>query len=206
MTKSQSRPHAAAPPSNPAADRAALALWLTLAALTAARAALSFVPSMWGWGLDLLRFIAPAPGWTLWAVAALALVPALARRALPALEALGRALDSSAALAYGAWGAGAAALAWAFPDRLRFVGDFLLRFGTAERAYQRLLEKQPDNDLGWLGLMAVSMRLRDVPEAKRAATELRRRQPANTEVQRALVEIARYEVLQADSARRAVER
>ncbi len=89
---------------------------------------------MWGWGLDLLRFIAPAPGWTLWALAALALVPALSRHALPALEALGRALDRSAALAYGAWGAGAAALAWAFPDRLRLVGDFLLRFGTAERA------------------------------------------------------------------------
>lgn len=77
---------------------------------------------------------------------------------------------------------------------------------TAQRAYQRLLEKQPDNDLGWLGLVAVSMRLRDVPEAKRAATELRRRDPANSEAQRALDEIARYETLQADSGRRAPAR
>jgi tetratricopeptide (TPR) repeat protein len=134
MTTPRSRPQAAAPSSDPAADRAALALWLALIVLTAARAALAFVPSMWGWGLDLLRFISPIPGWTLWVVATLALVPGLARRALPALDALGRALDRSAALAYGAWGAGAAALAWAFPDRLRLVGDFLLRFGTAEHA------------------------------------------------------------------------
>lgn len=116
------------------ADRAAQALWLALIALAVARAVFAFVPSMWGWGLDLLRFTAPAPAWTLWALAALALVPALARRAQPALEALGRALDRRAALAYVVWGAGAAALTWTFPDRLRFVGDFLLRFGTAERA------------------------------------------------------------------------
>jgi len=74
---------------------------------------------------------------------------------------------------------------------------------TAQRAYQRLLAKQPENDLGWLGLVAVSMRLRDVPEAKRAATELRRLDPENTEAQRALDDIARYEAQQADSAGRA---
>jgi tetratricopeptide (TPR) repeat protein len=118
------------------ADRTAQTLWLALIALAIARAVFAFVPTMWGWGLDLLRFTAPAPAWTLWALAALALVPALGRRALPALEALGRALDRSGALAYAAWGAGAAALAWVFPDRLRFVGDFLLRFGTAERALE----------------------------------------------------------------------
>ena len=116
------------------ADRAARALWLALAALALARSALAFVPSMWGWGLDLLRFLAPIPGWTLWTLASLALLPSLARRALPALEWAGRAHERSAVLACGAWGACAAALVWAFPDRLRFVGDFLLRFGTAEHA------------------------------------------------------------------------
>jgi hypothetical protein len=134
MTTSRSRGRAAAPLSDPAADRAALALWLVLALITAARAALTFVPTMWAWSLNLMRFVAPAPGWTLWALSALALVPWLGRRALPALEALGRAFDRSAVLAYGAWAALAAALAWALPDRVRFVGDFLLRFGTAERA------------------------------------------------------------------------
>jgi tetratricopeptide (TPR) repeat protein len=116
------------------ADGAGLALWVVLVVLALARAALAFVPSMWGWGLDLLRFIAAAPGWTLWALSALALVPGLARRALPALEALGRRFDRSAAVAYATWATLAAALAWSFPDRLRFVGDFLLRFGTAEHA------------------------------------------------------------------------
>jgi hypothetical protein len=108
--------------------------WLALIALTVARAALTFLPSMWAWGLNLLRFTAPAPAWTRWALAALALVPVLARRALPALEALGGALDRSVALATTVWGVGAAALVWCLPDRVRFVGDYLLRFGTAERA------------------------------------------------------------------------
>jgi len=116
------------------AGRAAMALWLAFVALALIRAALAFVPSMWGWGFDLLRFVSPASGWTLWTLSALALIPPLARLALPALTALGRAFDRFTPLAYGLWAAGAAALAWSFPDRVRFVGDFLLRFGTAERA------------------------------------------------------------------------
>jgi tetratricopeptide (TPR) repeat protein len=79
-------------------------------------------------------------------------------------------------------------------------------YRTAQRAYQRLLEKQSDNELGWHGLVAVSMHLRDVPEAKRAATELRRRYPANPQGQSTLDDIARYEAILADSARRAAGR
>ena len=134
MTTARSRRPAIAAPSDPSTLRAARALWVALAALALLRAAFAFVPAMWGWGFDLLRFVAPGPGWALWALAALALARPLARRALPAFEALGAALDRSAALAYTVWGAGAALLAWWLPDRLRFVGDFLLRFGTAEHA------------------------------------------------------------------------
>jgi tetratricopeptide (TPR) repeat protein len=77
---------------------------------------------------------------------------------------------------------------------------------TAQQAYHRLLAKDPENRLGWLGLAAVSMRLRDVGEARRAATELIRRDPGNAEAQHVLDEIARYEQFQADSARRATGR
>jgi hypothetical protein len=91
---------------------------------------------MWGWGFDLLRFVNPIAGWTLWALSALMLVPALGRLARPWLEALGKLLDGLGLGAYLAWGFAAAVLVWSFPDRLRFVGDFLLRFGTAEHALQ----------------------------------------------------------------------
>jgi len=114
--------------------RAALALWITLALLAAARAALTFVPDMHAWSLNLQRFLAPAWAWTPWALAALALVPALAQRVEPAFR---RAGD---AIARGAWLAGLAAfalgagLAAALPDQVRFVGDFQLRMGAIDEA------------------------------------------------------------------------
>jgi tetratricopeptide (TPR) repeat protein len=74
---------------------------------------------------------------------------------------------------------------------------------TARDAYRRLLEKDPANNLGWLGLASASMRLRDVPEAKRAAIELARRDPGNADAREILDKIARYEAMQADSAGRA---
>ncbi len=116
--------------------RAALALWLALAALAVARAALAFDDTMWGWGFGLVRFVAPGPAWTLWALAALALVPPVARLAYPALAALGRRLDRAVPATYALAALAGATLVWALPDRVRFVGDFLLRFGTAERALQ----------------------------------------------------------------------
>ena len=123
-----------APPDAARAEAAARIAWLTLVALTLARAALAFVPSMWAWGLNLMRFVPPIPAWALWALAALALVPAVARRAQAVLEAMSLEIERTPALPYLAWAAAAAALVWLHPDRLRFVGDYLLRFGTAERA------------------------------------------------------------------------
>lgn len=116
------------------AGRAAMAMWVVLIVLTAVRAAMAFSHSMWGWGFDLLRFVPPGVGWTLWALAALPLLPWIGRRLARVMEALGRAFDRRRALAYALPAALAAALTWALPDRVRFVGDFLLRFGTAERS------------------------------------------------------------------------
>src|SRR5438093_2924749 len=93
---SRRHPHAARSPGDagvePAAsrhreDRAARLLWVILVVLAALRATFAFVPSMWAWGIHLLRFTHPVAGWALWAAAALALVPALARRVEPWLEA-----------------------------------------------------------------------------------------------------------------------
>jgi Flp pilus assembly protein TadD len=117
-----------------AGERAAVALWLTLAALVAGRAAMSFVPGTWLWPLGLHRFLAPAAGWGLWLIAALALIPPLAGRAQPMLARWGDAIGRSPALTTTAWAVAAAALAWLMPDRVRFVGDFLLRQGTVEIA------------------------------------------------------------------------
>ena len=66
---------------------------------------------------------------------------------------------------------------------------------TAQSAYRRNLEKDPTSVLGWQGLAAASMRLRDVSEAKRAATELVRHDPENEIGQAILAEIARQEAL-----------
>jgi len=146
MTKKRSRPdappeRAAAPaPGDGAAARAALALWVTLVVLALARAALAFVPSMTGWGLNLQRFLAPAWAWAPWAIAALALVPALARRAVPLAARAGDAIARGRVPAGGGWGFDLAAKAFAavlvlvLPDRVRFVGDFILRQGAIEEA------------------------------------------------------------------------
>lgn len=116
------------------AGRAAMALWLGLIALTLVRAAGAVTHSMWGWGFDLMRFVPSGVGWTLWGIAALPLLPWAGRRLSRVMEAVGKRFDRSQPIVYTLSAALAAALVWAFPDRLRFVGDFLLRFGTAERA------------------------------------------------------------------------
>ena len=115
-----------------AADRAAVAAWTALVLLAAARALLASAPFTWGWSLSLLRFLPPIPGWMLWTAAAATLVPAVARRALPAAARLGDALSRSPWLSAAAWGAGGALLAWLLPDRAGFVGDFLLRENTLD--------------------------------------------------------------------------
>ncbi len=117
-----------------ATDRAAIALWVVLGVLVAARAAYTFVPGTWLWPFGLHRFLAPVAGWGLWLVAALALLPALARRAQPMLARWGDGIARSPVLTAAAWAFAAAVIAWLAPDRVRFVGDFLLRQGTVEIA------------------------------------------------------------------------
>lgn len=115
-------------------DRAAIALWVTLALLLAARAAFAFVPGTWAWALGAQRFLPPAVAWLTWLLAALALAPAIARRATPVLTSWGDAIARRPATAAAAWALTAAALAFLMPDQVRFVGDFLLRQGTVEVA------------------------------------------------------------------------
>src|SRR5262245_18852787 len=104
---------------SPPADRAAIALWIVLAGLAVARAVLAFVPSMWAWSLNLQRFMAPATGWALWAIAALALVPPIARRATPALAWVGDVVSRRSWIVPVA-AAFAVALVLALPDRVWF--------------------------------------------------------------------------------------
>jgi hypothetical protein len=114
------------------ARRAALVLWAVLVLLALARAALVFVPNMLGWGLNLQRFLAPPWAWAPWVLAALALVPALARRVEPAVARVGEAIARGSLAASLAAVAVGVLLVLLLPDQVRFVGDFLLRQGTIE--------------------------------------------------------------------------
>jgi tetratricopeptide (TPR) repeat protein len=124
---------AAAPPLDPAhADRAAAALWATLALLAAARAGLAFAPGMHAWGLNALRFEPAALGWPLWALAALALVPPAARLVTPWLERAGDAVAHRPYAAGAALAAAVAVLVGLMADHLWLIGDFLLRLGCTK--------------------------------------------------------------------------
>lgn len=115
------------------------AAWVALALLVAARAALAFVPGTWGWSLALQRFLAPTSAWLTWSLMAAALVPPLAARFVPVLDAFG---DQFARGAWGATGALAALLAVfviRFPDQVQFVGDFLIRQGSVTVQYDAAL-------------------------------------------------------------------
>lgn len=120
-----------APLPDSVAERAAWILAAVLAVLALARGAMAVVPSMWLWGLNVLGFIAPVPGWALWALAALALVPSLARRSVPSLARAGDAIAAWPTNAGVALGALLAITVLVLPDRLQLVGDYLLRVGTA---------------------------------------------------------------------------
>ncbi|HTK32308.1 MAG TPA: hypothetical protein VL332_10110 [Candidatus Saccharimonadaceae bacterium] len=123
-------------PATPAGARAALALWIALGVLVAARGALSFVPSMWMWGLNLQRFLDPLFAWGPWLLSAIVLWPPVAKRLEPAWNWMGERVANGGlgttillALAGGVF-------VWASPDVVRYVGDFLLRQGTVEEAGQ----------------------------------------------------------------------
>jgi hypothetical protein len=107
-------------------------LWIALIVLALLRLVTARPGSMAGWGFGVLRFAPPALGWGSWIVAALALVPAVAR---PVERALARAAAGTPErFAILALVLATAATVWMLPDRLHLVGDFLLRHGTAERA------------------------------------------------------------------------
>jgi hypothetical protein len=110
-------------------SRSSSAIWILLAASIAAHAVFPFLPFLWGWGLNLNRFLGPVAGWGLWGFAALSLVPAVAKRVQ--LASIGDTLTRSKA-APAIVGFGLALLAWSMPDRTWFVGDFLMRQGNVE--------------------------------------------------------------------------
>lgn len=113
-----------------AAERAANVLVVCLALLAAARLAATFAPGMWAWGLNVARFL---PIWVaapLLAVLVLSLLPPLARRAAPWLEAWGDAIAARPAFPAAMVAALAAGIALLLPDRVHYVGDFLLRDGA----------------------------------------------------------------------------
>jgi len=127
-------PTAATATSAPGARRLALVLWIGLAALAIARLALGFTPGMWVWGMNLHRFLSPALAWLPWAVAVAALAPPVARRLEPLCARLGDGIARGAWPAALAIAVAVALLVGLMPDRVRFVGDFLIRQGTVEEA------------------------------------------------------------------------
>ncbi len=113
--------------------RMARVLVVILALLAVARAVLTFVPTMWAWSLNLQRFLEPAMAWGPWLLAAASLVPSITRRAVPFMQRIGDAIADHPIAAGWTMAAIAACLVAVFPDRTRFVGDFLLRQGTVEQ-------------------------------------------------------------------------
>lgn len=113
-----------------AEDRtAARRIVAALAATAALVLAAALVPGAWLWGGDAIRW-EPWLAGGLWAVFVLTLVPAAARRIQGALDGpLGNWARDRVSIVL----AGTAALAvLLLPDRLNFVGDFLLRQGSSE--------------------------------------------------------------------------
>lgn len=106
-----------------------LLLWIMLAALATLHAVAALVPGRWLWGVDALRDL-PSWGWLVWVACALTLVPAVGAALAERLRALGRALERPLPLLW--WSLAAAALVFLLPDRVQFVGDFLLRQGASE--------------------------------------------------------------------------
>jgi len=110
---------------------AVVGLWTVLATLVLLCGLLAFTPSMWGWGLNLLRFVPAAPGWALWSLAALALIPGVSRALLPGFARAGDLVLRAPIRTLLLPALGFAALLWALPDRVWFTGDFIGRNTTA---------------------------------------------------------------------------
>jgi hypothetical protein len=106
---------------------AAAALRGTLVVFAALRLAALITTSMALWGLDAGRFTSFGATMALWLLPALALVPALGEPLDVALDRLARAIPRRAVP--GLVALAAALLVFLLPDRVWFVGDFLLREG-----------------------------------------------------------------------------
>jgi tetratricopeptide (TPR) repeat protein len=120
--------------STTAANRAAVALLVALVLLTVLRAGAAFTPGMGAWGANGLRFLSPVLSWPLWILATLALLPSLGRPLTPLLDRAGDAIAERPGIAGFVLGVLGGSTALLMPDRVRFVGDFLLRQGTVEEA------------------------------------------------------------------------
>jgi hypothetical protein len=94
-----------------------------LLGLLLARAVVAFAPSMWAWGLNLQRFLAPIPAWLPWIAAVATLHPRIAARLGPGLDRAGDAMLRRR------WAVGlaAAVVVGCLPDRTWMTGDFLIR-------------------------------------------------------------------------------
>lgn len=87
---------------------------------------------MHAWSLNLHRFLHPLAAWAPWALATLALMPALSRRVLPWATHLGDRLAGARLSGTLAAMVLAFCLVVLLPDRTQYVGDFLLRQDTLE--------------------------------------------------------------------------
>jgi cytochrome c-type biogenesis protein CcmH/NrfG len=103
-----------------------VALAVVFAILLGSRALAAVVPGSWLWGIDQLRFLPPA-AWLLYAFSAIVWIPWLAQRLLPAWERIGNALTERPALSSTIAAVLGAGFVLAFPDRVHFTGDFLVR-------------------------------------------------------------------------------
>jgi len=107
-------------------------LTIAFAVMLGLRAVLAFAPGTWGWSLDLQRHAFPPLAWGLWGLAALALLPAVARAQAPNASRLAGAVDRAPRLAVPLLALAVGAVVFSMPDRTWFTGDFLLRVGVLE--------------------------------------------------------------------------
>ncbi len=134
----------------PSARPAALLAALLLATF-ASRLAAGLAPGGFAWGLDFARWVPPPVAWALFALWAGALGLALVERGPRPAEAMdaprppGAAAGAAGNLSR-AWpwllGGALLALLALLPDRVRFVGDFVLRLGVLDEGWFRRLFPQ----------------------------------------------------------------
>jgi len=120
------------PSRNPATNsRAFVVVWSSLLVLALVRGLATFVPTMWGWGVNVQRFVGPLSAWLPWGACVILLHPAVGRRLSQFHSDVGDWLLAGNAGAVGAGLAGAA-LVWSLPDRTWVTGDFMLRQSLSE--------------------------------------------------------------------------